>query len=143
MKQCLFICHMIRDNGKSVVCEGNPYIFCLASVDPASESPASVFISTVIDRASLAEKIILRRRSLHLRIHGHQALPSLQHFPSRPPFLQTHGPGSFPELLLGTAPCLIWISLEQIVVNVTSKMTSRSSRITGLGRSSIPIFPFP
>ena len=56
MKQCMFICHMIRDNGKSVVCEGNPYIFCLASVDPTSESPASVFISTVIDRASLAEK---------------------------------------------------------------------------------------
>ena len=43
----------------------------------------------------------------------------------------------------GTAPCLIWISLEQIVVSVTFTMASLSSRICCTGRSSIPIRPFP
>ena len=131
MKQCLFICHMIRDNGKSVVCEGNPYIFCLASVDPASESPASVFISTVIDRAFLAEKTFSAEG---LYIYGYTVTGL---------YLLYSISRLVPGTAFGTAPCLIWISLEQIVVNVTSKMTSRSSRITGLGRSSIPIFPFP
>src|SRR5699024_582586 len=42
----------------------------------------------------------------------------------------------------GTAPCLIWISLEQIVVRVTLTKTSVSLSRQGLGRSVRTSFPF-
>ena len=100
MKQCMFICHMIRDNGKSVVCEGNPYIFCLASVDPTSESPASVFISTVIDRASLAEKHSPQKVSTFTDTRS-PGFTFFTAFPVSITFPTNSCPGSFPELLLG------------------------------------------
>ena len=87
MKQCLFICYMIRNNGKSVVCEGNPYIFCLASVDPTSESPASVLSVQLLTEPLLQKKHSPQKVSTFTDTRS-PGLPSLQHFPSRSPFLQ-------------------------------------------------------
>ena len=52
-------------------------------------------------------------------------------------------PSIVPGTALGTAPCLICMSLEQIVVRVTCTIASLSSSISGMGRSVRIICPFP
>ena len=62
VKERLFIRHVVRYHGESVICERDPGILCLSAVDPASKRPAAVRIRTVIYESPFAEKTFSAER---------------------------------------------------------------------------------
>src|SRR5699024_4452947 len=55
-KQRLFIGYSVGNPVQSRICKRHAHILCLSAVNAAAERPASVFISTVIDKAFFTEK---------------------------------------------------------------------------------------
>ena len=68
-KKCLLICHLVRDGRQRLVRKGDSHILCLAAVYPASQRPSAIFILTIIDKTSFAEKT-LSAEGLHVDSHS-------------------------------------------------------------------------